>query len=86
MTEPQPDQQDTAGKARDAAVVTAVSVLVQLGVLVAISGAITHRRAITARARHLAARARGQDGRRAHGLQVADFARRVSDYDHGDRL
>jgi hypothetical protein len=76
------ERKTAADAARDTAVRTTVGMLVQLGVLVAFSLAVSHREAVTARAGQLLARAR----RRAADdeLAVSEFNARVSAASHGE--
>lgn len=76
------ERKSTAEAARDTAVRTTVGMLVQLGVLVAFSLAVSHREAVTARARQLLARARRRAV--ADELDVSEFNARVSAASHGE--
>lgn len=78
------DRKSTADAARDTAVRTTVGMLVQLGLLVGFSLAVSHREIVAARARQLLNRARRRA--LADELAVADFNARVSAASHGEGM
>lgn len=77
------ERETPAEAARTEAARTAAGTLVNLALIVGVSLALQHRAQLAARARLLAEAARPRRGPHDAGLQVAEFARRVSEHDHG---
>jgi hypothetical protein len=76
------DRKAAADAARDTAVRTTVGMLVQLGLLVGFSLAVSHREQVTAYGRHALKRFRARGD--VDELAVMEFNARVSGYSHGE--
>ena len=87
MANPESHDDDAAAIAQEQIIRTVVSVGAQLAVLLAANWVYLHADDIKDRARALAAIARRRPSRLPPdaALQVCDFARTVSAYDHGER-
>lgn len=84
MAETEP-RETAAAAAADTAIRTAVSVLVELVVIVGVMWCVEHRATLRARARHAARQLRRDRAPGDEGLQQAEFARAVADYSRGER-
>jgi hypothetical protein len=87
MAEQQPEDGDesAANVARDQAVRAAVTMGVELAVLIGITLFVHHQDALALRARRLRALVRRGRAPGDTGLQVADFRASVSAWDHAER-